>query len=526
MSSVILRNVNLSASASRTASATAERASLDLTLSEGLYGLVGRNGSGKSTLLSFIAGQVGAPLVTGDVHVTGRLAKLDQTPDPTGTLVDLFGQTDALARQRAALAGEFTGDMGTVDWTIDDRLTAHLTRFGLGDVALERPVGSLSGGQRLRAALAACLFDEPDVVLMDEPTNNLDSAGRAVVADALRAAKGVVLVASHDRALLDTLPQIVSLEPDGSARLFGGGWSAFAADRDARRTRAEDTMKTAESGLRQARDAAREAEARAARRARQGRALRDGSQPKLLLDARAQSAENAGRAAARLAARQSGQAQGDLDAARAAVEVVTPVSFALPQVSVASHRRLLSLQSVVFDAGAREIGPLSCDLVGPARLHLRGANGSGKSTLLRLIAGQGTPRAGHLTRHVPVAYLDQDVSLLEPSLPLLDAARAARPELAPDTLRVALAQAGFRGETALKPVASLSGGERLRAGLATVTAGEAAPLLILDEPTNHLDLDALGALEGALRDWQGGLIVVSHDTAFVAAVGVTQWLDL
>lgn len=528
MPSVQLTNVNLSVSRSRTASAAAEppRGSIDLSLSEGIYGLVGRNGSGKSTLLNFIAGRVGAPLVVGACVCSGPVRLLDQSPNPNATLAALFGAQAALADLDAALSGRFGGDMAQVDWTLDDRLRAALDRFGLSDMTLDRRVGTLSGGQRLRAALAACLFDAPEIVLMDEPTNNLDAEGRDLVARALAGHQGVAIVASHDRALLENVDRIVSLEPDGTARVFGGGYTGFAAERDARRARAQAQEARAGAALQRTQADLREAEARKARRARQGRALRDGSQSKLLLDAKKQSAETSGKAAQALARRKEGAAQSALEAARAAVEVVTPVGFALSEITVPAARRLLTIEALEIDAGPHRIGPLDLEMVGPARVEIAGPNGIGKSTVLRAITGELIPRAGRVSRHVRAAYLDQHVGLLRRDMSLLEAASAARPDLSHADLRAELAHAGFRGDHAERAVAALSGGERLRAGLCVVTAGAGTELLLLDEPTNHLDMDTLETLERALTGWGGGVIVVSHDAAFAQAIGVERRVDL
>lgn len=216
-----------------------------------------------------------------------------------------------------------------------------------------------------------------------------------------------------------------------------------------------------------------------------------------------------------------------LEAARSAVEVVAPVDFVLPQIEVPAGRRLLRLDGVMVAAGGHDVGPVDIDIVGPRRIAFTGPNGVGKSTLLRIITGECRLKRGQVERPVRLACLDQDVSMFDADLSLIEAAERARPDLTRAVLHTALAQAGFRGANAEKPVAALSGGEKLRAGLAAVMSGEeSCQLLLLDEPTNHLDLDALTALEAALAAWNGGLIVVSHDSRFRAAVGVEREVAL
>src|SRR5690606_24711490 len=176
---------------------------------------------------------------------------------------------------------------------------------------------------------------------------------------------------------------------------------------------------------------------------------------------------------------------------------------------------------------------VSLRLVGPERLAVTGPNGSGKSTLLRVVAGRMAPRQGTIRRvdDDEVAYLGQGTTFgpdaAAHDATVLDAFRAAHPAMEPSAARHALARFLFADEKALQPLGTLSGGEALRAGLACAMGGErATSLLVLDEPTNHLDLDALEALESALRGWDGALLVVSHDADFLSAIGVERELAL
>jgi ATPase subunit of ABC transporter with duplicated ATPase domains len=176
----------------------------------------------------------------------------------------------------------------------------------------------------------------------------------------------------------------------------------------------------------------------------------------------------------------------------------------------------------------RLFGPLSFDIRGPERVAIRGANGSGKSTLLRLIMNQLQPAAGTIRRLTDrIAVLDQHVGLLEPDTTILDNLRRLNPELSDNDARAALARFAFRNTAALRIAGTLSGGERLRAGLACVFARPQPPLLLLlDEPTNHLDLPSIEELESALSGFDGALIVVSHDERFLQRIGVEREIRL
>jgi ATPase subunit of ABC transporter with duplicated ATPase domains len=179
--------------------------------------------------------------------------------------------------------------------------------------------------------------------------------------------------------------------------------------------------------------------------------------------------------------------------------------------------------------GARHLfGPLSFDVRGPERIAIRGANGSGKTTLLRLITGELKPARGDVSRFTDrMAVLDQHIGLLDPGSSILDNLRRLNPELSANEAHAALARFAFRNQAALQIAGTLSGGERLRAGLACVFARPQPPsLLLLDEPTNHLDLASIEELENALKGFDGALIVISHDEAFLRAIRIQREIML
>jgi ATPase subunit of ABC transporter with duplicated ATPase domains len=170
---------------------------------------------------------------------------------------------------------------------------------------------------------------------------------------------------------------------------------------------------------------------------------------------------------------------------------------------------------------------LSFEVRGAERIALAGANGSGKSTLLHVITGALAPFEGEARVHVPFVMLDQQVGLLDPAGTIRDNFRRLNPQADENACRAALARLRFRADAALQPVGTLSGGERLRAALACVLGGAIPPqLLILDEPTNHLDIASLEAVEAGLLAYDGAILVVSHDEAFLARIGITRRLEL
>jgi len=501
----------------------------DLTLSVGAerVGLAGRNGAGKSTLLAMASGAV-APL-TGAVTRRGSTGLLEQNWPADQSIAGALGVAEALAVLERVLAGNgAAADFDAADWSLTERLDDALTRAGMAGAPLDRRMGSLSGGECVRIGVARLLLEAPDVLLLDEPTNNLDADGRALIHRLMRDWRGGVLVASHDRSLLEHVDRIVELTPVG-VHVVGGGWSAFAAVREAERARAAAEAEQASAALRAAgREAQRQREAKE-RRDKAGRAsAAKGSGPKILLGARANRAENSGGRARRISERLVSDAATQAEAAEARVDIVTPLTISLPATRLPSNAEVLTLERVTARRGDRTFGPWSLHMRGPERVAVSGPNGAGKSTLLAIAAGLLPASGGHARRAEGRAVLlDQHVGLLDAGTSILDNFRRLNPRLEVNDAFAACARFAFRNRDALRRVGTLSGGERMRAGLACTLAGATPPwLLALDEPTNHLDIASVELLEQALRDFDGALLVVSHDAAFLEGLAITRSLDV
>ena len=498
---------------------------LDLSFGAGRTGLVGRNGVGKTTLLRLVAGEL-AP-AAGTVSVSGRMGLLRQAVQPAAdeTIADLFGVREDLALlERAAAGMADSAELAEADWTLEARLSEALAVLKL-DVGPGALLSTLSGGQRTRAALAALVFDEPDLILLDEPTNNLDAEGREAVAGMLESWRGAAIVISHDRNLLDTMDAIVELSGLG-ASTYGGNWSHYRERKALELAAAQHDLTVAE---RQVRDAARTAQENKERQDRRDsggrRKAAKGDMPKILLGGLKRRAEATAGGFDRLAEKQADAANAQAAGARARIEVLAPFAIKLAPSGLPAGKVVLRASDL--SGGYEEERPLirgfSMDLIGPERVAITGPNGVGKTTLLKLLTGELEPMSGAVQVGGAMVLLDQQVSLLDRRESIVDNFRRLNPESSVNDCRAVLAAFKFRNDAALQMVGTLSGGEMLRAGLACVLGGKTPPMLaILDEPTNHLDVDTIEVVEAGLRAYDGALLVISHDPAFLENIGVTR----
>ena len=499
---------------------------IDLVVGAGRTGLVGANGSGKSTLLRLMAGELTPQ--GGSVTVMGSVGYLPQDITLQAGLKaeDVLGIGPARTALAAIEAGDTAAEHFSVlgdDWDVEERASATLDRLGLGHVGLDRRVGELSGGESVLLALAALLVQRPGVLLLDEPTNNLDLHARQLLYDAVAAWRGVLVVVSHDRELLEQVDTTIELY-QGNARVFGGAFSDYEAAIAAEQDAARRAVATAGSDLRRQQRELAEARIKLDRRERYGRKMQENKrEPKIVMGARKGQAQVSAGKHRNLQQDRVKQAEERLASAADAVREDDEIRIDLPDTTVHSRQVVLELIAV-----QPQFGPeLSLQLQGPERVGLTGPNGAGKTTLLRTITGELPVRSGEVRLRVPARLLPQRLDVLVGAQTIAGNVAAFAPRASANAIRANLARLLFPGSRADQVAGTLSGGELFRATLAALLLADPAPrLLMRDEPTNNLDLASVRQLTEALRCYRGALLVASHDVPFLRELGLTRWLRL
>src|SRR5438067_4140312 len=467
-------------------------------------GLVGRNGAGKSTLLDLIRGRLLPD--SGDIFVpkSWRIGFLAQeAPGGEGTALDTVLAAD---KERAALLRELERDpaplrIAEVEARLDEigaraapaRAARILAGLGLDAAMQERPLSELSGGWRMRVALAAVLFAEPDLLLLDEPTNHLDLEAALWLERFLRRYRHSFILVSHDRQLLNAATTTTLHLDNGKLALYSGGFDAF---------------------LRARREAAARQTALAQRQQRERERLQRFIDRFRYKASKARQAQSRVKALARLEP-------------VALIADTAPVTLRLPQPAELSPP-LISFDQVSAGYAPEEpvLSRLDLRLDPDDRIALLGANGNGKTTFARLLAGRLEPFSGRMTRAAKLTcgfFAQHQIEEMRPAESAFDHIAALMPDSPPEAVRARLGGFGFSQDKAFVPVGELSGGERARLNLALVTYN-APGLLILDEPTNHLDMETREALVAALGEYSGAVVLVSHDWHLVELVADRLWL--
>lgn len=466
-------------------------------------GLVGKNGTGKTTFLKLINGEL-KPL-SGVVEKLVRTAYL-----PQDYQIDLglsVIQTLKTEKEHEALAA--------------------LARMGLQHIQLDRPMNSLSGGERTRVILAGLLIQKADFMILDEPTNNLDSEARQAVYDLVRRWRGGLLVVSHDRTLLNLMDRILELSDKG-LKVYGGNYVVYIEQKKLEEESLKRQFSDAEREVKKVKRQARATKERQQKRSSHGKKVApDLGLPKSILNEMRKHAQQTTGKLKKVHEERLSEASEKLKKARERISPENRIEVDLSQTKIPNGKLVAEFEDVSFAYAKPVFDKFDLTIYGPERLAINGPNGSGKTTLVKLMMGELKPLAGEAKLGVSrFAYLDQNVAVLDKNKTVLENLRSIS-NLDESSARSWLGRFLFLADDVFKKVEVLSGGERMRAALACILAGDTPPkLLILDEPTNNLDLNSIEQIESALLNFEGALVVISHDRSFLDAIDINRELNL
>jgi len=513
---------------------------LNFTVAPGdVVGVVGANGAGKSTLLRLLAGadkpQAGTVSTAPQDAFIGWLPQeheriegetvagyIGRRTGSTAATVAMESSAEALGSGNSADDDRYAAALdhwlacGAAD--LDDRIPATLAELGL-DVGADAPMTGLSGGQAARVALAALLLSRFDVVLLDEPTNDLDLAGLARLEEFVTGLRGGVVLVSHDREFLARcVTTVVELDlAQNKVAVYDGGYDAFLEERAIARRHAReayDEFADKKADLVGRARTQREWSSQGVRNAMKKNPDNDKIRRRAASESSEKQAQKVRQMESRIAR---------LD------EVEEPRKEWALQFSIGAAPRsssvVATLNAATLHQGGFTMGPVSVQVNAGERIGITGPNGAGKSTLLRLLLGRTAPDDGGaaLGASVAIGEIDQARSQFPEDVPLGDAFEDLVPEMNQAEVRTLLAKFGLKADQVMSPVGALSPGERTRASLALLQA-RGVNVLVLDEPTNHLDLPAIEQLEEALESYDGALLLVSHDRRLLENVRLdTRW---
>ncbi|MFT4147716.1 MAG: ABC-F family ATP-binding cassette domain-containing protein [Micrococcaceae bacterium] len=500
MSTIIFNNVSFAYSAEKPILSNAT-----VTFNKGKTGIVGRNGVGKSTLFRLILGELKPQ--QGTITVPDSVGYLPQllTLDSESTIADLFGVHDKLvALERIEAGSTKIKDYDTLgdDWEIREQVQAKLDEAGLSALSIDRKINTLSGGETILCALTGLQFQEFPIVLLDEPTNNLDMETKAQLYQQLKSWQGTLLIISHDTELLELMDETCELY-DHTLKIYGGGYSLYREVLEGQQNKAKQQVKTAQQAFKNEKKQQIDKEKKLATRnkvAKKAQATK--GLPKSVVNTFKNKAEvSAGKFQDKVHDKVA-KAQEELDSEIEKLRTNSSIRIDLPDPQIPTHKVLAKLHSP-FETIVLE---------GKSRVVLTGRNGVGKTRLLNSLfkhdnnetyAEAFTQRIGYVTQHL--GNLSEDKSLLENI-------KEANPNALDNDVRAQLARFLFKGDQVDKLAKELSGGERFRLALAKILLTEPAnQLIVLDEPSNNLDLDSVNELVSALSNYNGALLVVSHD---------------
>lgn len=496
--------------------------------------LIGNNGIGKSTLLK---------LISKEIKPTGGSLNISAAPYYVPQMMEQFNhltiaQTlkidSKLNALKEILSGNATAENFIAlndDWNIEDRCEKAMEYWQLKGLDFTLKMSALSGGQKTKVFMAGIIIHQPELILLDEPSNHLDSAGRQLLCDFIEAEKRTFIVVSHDRKLLNMLHKMCELRKDG-IHVYGGNYEFYEAQKQIEKNALASDIKHTEKTLRKAKDKARENLEKQQKLDSRGKGKQEkAGVARIMMNTLRNKAENSTSKLKNTHEEKLNELAEELQGLRASSPPIDKMKLNIYN-SVLPKGKILCRASEINFAYKKDMlwkHNLSFEITSGERIALKGNNGSGKTTLINIILEKLKPAMGSIYFNLKKTFhLDQEYSIINNNLSVFEQAKIfAANALQEHEIKIRLARFLFDKNMWDKPCSTLSGGEKMRLILCTLTIAPQTPdIIILDEPTNNIDIQNIEILTTAINDYNGAIIVVSHDEKFLDQINITRVIEL
>ena len=496
--------------------------------------LIGNNGAGKSTLLKIIAKELqpsnGQIIVETEPYfipqIFGQFNHLT-----IAQALRIEGKLNALKDILNGNTSEENFNLLNDDWTIEDRCKEALNFWQLDGLDLSQKMETLSGGQKTKVFLAGISIHQPELVLLDEPSNHLDVSGRQLLYSFIKSTKSTLIVVSHDRKLLNLLDTICELSKHG-VKVYGGNYDFYKEQKQIENNALSQDIQSKEKELRKAKEKERETLERQQKLDSRGKGKQEkAGVARIMLNTLRNNAENSTSKMKSVHAEKIGGISQDLQELRSSLPDIDKMKFGFDNSALHKGKVLFTATDINFGYDKQLLWKenLNFQITSGERIALKGKNGSGKTTLIKLILGDIEAQTGKIHQaDTKSVYIDQDYSLLDNRLKVYAQAQQFNTSAMQEhEIKIRLNRFLFTKDDWDKPCNALSGGERMRLSLCCLTIQSKSPdIIILDEPTNNLDIQNLEILTTAINEYQGTLIVVSHDETFLEQIKIKRTMEL